>query len=346
MNQPGKGMSWKDFLFALQQEWFNDNLGQMAGAVTFSAVLSLFPFLVFLVALASLFVDPAGAASIIESLSRIAPAPVTTLLAHRIRALAAQHSIGLLTFGIVGTIWAASGALTTLMNALNTCYAVRETRPWWKTRGIAVIMTLFGAIFGVIATVAAVALPAIARRYDGIGTVVMALRLPMAAILMMFVWAVLYYVLPDVEQRFRFITPGSVAGVLLWILASWLFSVYVSHFHHYEFTYGALGAGAILLLWMWISAQVLLLGAEINAILEHWSPEGKRVGARDMSDIGEDVNKTAKALREARDRESQSLAPGLSTRVRRKAKDALLAVALGRLLRLLSGRPRSARRQS
>jgi membrane protein len=230
------------------------------------------------------------------------------------------------------------------MSALNTCYAVKETRPFWKTRGIALLMTIFGAVFGVVATAAAVALPAIARRFDGVGPMVLALRLPAAAVVMMFVWAVLYYALPDVEQRFRFITPGSVAGVLIWLLASWLFSLYVAHFHSYEVTYGALGAGAILLLWMWISTQVLLLGAEINAILEHRSPHGKRVGARSMEDIGEDVNKSAKARREAT-LAAQSVASKttVGTRIRRRAWDAVLALAVGRVIGFLVGRQRPVR---
>ena len=96
------------------------------------------------------------------------------------------------------------------------------------------------------------------------------------------IWA-----LPDVEQRFRFITPGSVVGVLIWMAASWGFSVYVRNFGSYDATYGALGGVIVLLLWMWISAQALLLGAEINAILEHESAEGKRRGARRLAERGE-----------------------------------------------------------
>ena len=103
---------------------------------------------------------------------------------------------------------------------------------------------------------------------------------------MMLLWALLYYVLPDVEQSFRFITPGSVLGVVLWVLASWGFSKYVSNFGSYDKTYGSLGGVIVLLLWMWISSLVLLVGAETNALIEHRSEEGKRQGAKRRTDVG------------------------------------------------------------
>jgi membrane protein len=118
------------------------------------------------------------------------------------------------------------------------------------------------------------------------------LRLPVAGLLMMFLWATLYYVLPDVEQEFKFITPGSVMGVVVWVLASWGFSLYVTNFGKYEATYGSVGGIIVMLLWMYISSLVLLLGAEVNAVIEHKSEEGKRVGAKLMADRGRTGTKT------------------------------------------------------
>ncbi|MGC3996765.1 MAG: YihY/virulence factor BrkB family protein [Anaeromyxobacter sp.] len=103
---------------------------------------------------------------------------------------------------------------------------------------------------------------------------------------MMLLWALLYYVLPDVEQDFKFITPGSVGGVIVWVIASWAFSFYVSHFGSYDRTYGSIAGVIILLFWMWISALVMLLGAEVNSVIEHRSPEGKREGAKSLADTG------------------------------------------------------------
>ena len=127
----------------------------------------------------------------------------------------------LLGFGAVAAIWAASGGVTAVMRALNTAYDVKEGRPFWKVRGIAILMTLIAGALGLVAALVAIAAAPIAEAIGGpIGAAITWLRLPVAGLVMMFLWAIVYYVLPDVEQRFRFITPGSVFGVLVWVLAS------------------------------------------------------------------------------------------------------------------------------
>ena len=120
MVYPGKGMSWKTFFNELKNEYLNDNIGNVAGAVTFSALLALFPFLLFLVALASLIIDPAQAQVLIEELGKVAPAAVTEILGERLKDLASGSSVGLLTVGGVGAVWAASGGVAALLDALNT----------------------------------------------------------------------------------------------------------------------------------------------------------------------------------------------------------------------------------
>ncbi|HVE87953.1 MAG TPA: YihY/virulence factor BrkB family protein [Myxococcales bacterium] len=278
---PGKGISWKEFFTALKVEWNKDRVTDVAGMVTFHGLLALFPFVLFLVALAGLLIDPARETELINALSRLAPGPVTQIIGDRVRSLVQTKSTGLLTFSAAFAIWSASGGISAMMRALNTTYGVQESRPWWKTQMLSLVMTLATAVIALAAALAAVAAPALAKAIGGpLGSALMWGRLPVAGLLMMFLWACLYYFLPDVEQRFRFITPGSVVGVLLWVIASWGFSVYVANFGRYEVTYGALGGVVVMLVWMWISSQVLLLGAEINAVLEHRSPEGKEPGAR------------------------------------------------------------------
>jgi membrane protein len=168
-----------------------------------------------------------------------------------------------------------------LMGALNTVYGVEEKRPFWKVRGIALLTTLATAVISIVSAVVAVATPPLAAKLGGpFPTLVTWLRLPLAGVLMMFLWALLYFALPDVKQSFKFITPGSVVGVVIWLIASWGFSVYVANFGSYDANYGAIGGVIVMLMWMWISAQVILLGAEINAIVEHRSPEGKSPGQK------------------------------------------------------------------
>ncbi len=278
---PGKGMGWREFFKTLKNEYTRDKVSDVAGSLTFFWVLAIFPFLLFLVSLASVIIDPSEAHVLIQQLAQVAPREVVSILGDRLLALAASNNVGLLTVGGVGAIWAASGGIVALMSALNTAYGVEEKRPFWKVRGIALLSTLAAAVLSIIAAVVAVATPPLAAKLGGpFPTLVTWLRLPVAGLVMMFLWAVLYYVLPDVKQRFRFITLGSVVGVIIWVLASWGFSVYVANFGSYNVNYGAIGGVIVLLLWMWISAQVILLGAEINAIIEHRSPEGKSPGQK------------------------------------------------------------------
>jgi membrane protein len=284
-------MGWMEFFKALKKEWTRDDVGDVAGALTFRAILALFPFLLFLVSLAGIIIDPAQAQTLIQELGKVAPQEVTKILGERINSLAESNPVGLLTVGGVGAVWAASGGVVALMDALNTAYGVKESRPFWKLRGIALLVTIGGAVVAIAAALAVVVTPAIADKLGPLGTVLTWLRLPIAGVLMMLLWAVLYYLLPDVKQSFRFITPGSVVGVLIWVVASWGFSKYVANFGSYDVNYGAIGGVIVMLLWMWISAQVILLGAEINAILEHRSPEGKAPGQKDM-DEGKAVTAT------------------------------------------------------
>ena len=129
---PGKGMSWKRFFISLKDEWTRDEVEDVAGALTFRMVLALFPFLLFLVSLAGLLIEPAQAQALIHELARVAPREVTTILSERIEALANSRPVGLLTLGGVGAVWAASKGVAALMTALNKVYGVTESRPVWK----------------------------------------------------------------------------------------------------------------------------------------------------------------------------------------------------------------------
>jgi membrane protein len=278
---PGRDVPLKKFLVRLKDEYLNDGLMDAAGALTFFGVLAMFPFLLFLVALASVLIQPEQARSLIEQLGQVAPPAVTQILGDRIQTLAQQQNVGLLSIGAAGAIWAASSGVAAVTRALNTAYGVEESRSFLKVRGISLLFTLGGGLLGIIAAMAVVATPALASAVGGpLGTAIMWLRIPVGALVALLVWALAYYFLPDVKQKFRFITPGSAVGVAVWLLASWGFSFYVKNFGNYDATYGSLGGVIVLLLWMWISSQVLLLGAEMNAIIEDWSPEGKDLGER------------------------------------------------------------------
>lgn len=340
MRLPGKGMGWKEFFKGLKRELSDDGVTDLAATVTYYGILSLFPFILMLVALASVVITPSDAERIVAQLGQVAPGPATQILGDRIRQLGGQQNVGLLGLGALVAIWSASGGVMALITALNRCYDVKEGRPWWKVRLIAIGMTLVSGVLALVAALVAVATAPLADLVGGpLGMAIGWLRLPVAGVVMMLLWALIYYVLPDVEQDFRFITPGSILGVVLWVLASWGFSKYVSNFGSYDETYGALGGVIVLLLWMWISSLVLLVGAETNALIEHESPEGKRQGAKRQDDTG--LEPVAESRPVGEPAPAGGAARAVEVRVdprRRPPLRGVVAIAAGLGLGLLIGR--------
>lgn len=271
---PGRDIPWKAFFKKLVKELDHDSVDDVAATVTFYCVLALFPFLLFVVGVLSKIVSWETIEDIVGQVSRVMPRDVTTIVSERLTALKSQPATGLLTVSFLGALWSASAGVASLIPALDRAYDVIENRPFWKRRLLAIATTLGVGLVSIVASLIAIAVPALASLVGGpLGTALTWLRLPLAGLLIMGTWAGLYQFLPNVKPRFQPVTPGSVVGVLLWVGASWGFSFYVQHFGSYEATYGALGGVIVLLLWMWVSTMALMLGAEINKIL--MPPEDK-----------------------------------------------------------------------
>src|SRR5580693_10373436 len=203
MSDRARGAAWKVFLGDLWRRILRYNLLDYAGSVAFSSILAIFPFLLFAVALAGLVIDPRTLDTVVEQVHRVAPAAVADILTDRLSALTAGTRPGLLTLGAIGAIWAASSAVAALATAFNVVWGVRETRPFWKTRGIAVLVTLAGAVLFVAASAVAIVAPMLADEIGVVGRILLWLRWPVAALMVALIVAVLYHVLPNVPQRFR-----------------------------------------------------------------------------------------------------------------------------------------------
>lgn len=265
--RPGGAAKWKDVLGRLRQEWIRNKLGSAAAALTFYGILALFPFLLLIVTLASLVIQPEQVQALLGALGRELPPVLSRLPSAQLAQLTSGPSRGLLTFSALTALWSATAGVVSLMSALNTAYGVTEGRPRWRIYGTALGMVLAGAVLALLAGFIAVAAPALASWLGAPWTSLVGwLRLPVATLLMMILWATIYSVLPDTRRKFKFMTPGSITGVLVWLAASLGFSFYVSHFSTFGIAYGALGGIIVLLLWMWISSLALMLGAEINAV--------------------------------------------------------------------------------
>lgn len=258
------------------QEFRRDDMPLYAAALSYHGLLAIFPFLIFLLGLLSFLRIPGFFEWVIEQGNVALPPDAARVVNDAVAGIQEGGNGGLLSFGALFALGAASTGVRALMSALNTAYDIAETRAWWKKYPLSVIYTLGLAVLLIIASAGFVLGPQSAKWLSGkvgLGDAFVMiwawLRFPVVVVVLMLVAALVYYVVPNVDQPFRFITPGAMIAVLIWILASIGFSVYVNNFSTYNATYGSLGGIVILLLYFFISAAVLLLGAEINAEIYH-----------------------------------------------------------------------------
>ncbi len=272
-------------LKATVQEFVRDDALGLAAQLAYYLILALFPFILFLVAVLDAFgsSDPQFVDELFGYLSRVMPAQVFDLVeTYTERTLRDEDTApGLLSVGILGTIWATSGAFSALINALNRAYDVQETRPFWKVKGIAILMTLGISVLVLGGALLLIAGPSIGETIAEVFTlddefvfVWDIARWPAALLFMVATVALLFYFAPDVGQPFRWITPGGFVGIALWILASLAFNLYLgSDFNTYDKTYGSIGTVIILLLYLYISSLTILFGATLNATLVRMKEE-------------------------------------------------------------------------
>jgi len=256
------------------REFSKDDMTTYAAALSYHALFALFPFIIFMIALLGFLQVPQFFDWILEQAETAFPADAYGRLEEVVDQVQNQSSGGLLSFGIVTAIWAASSGIRSLMNALNVAFDVEETRPAWKRYLLSIVYTI-GIAALLLASAALMllgpqAIEAIAEQV-GLGGLFVTLwtwlRWPVLAVLLVLAAALIYYAAPNVEQPFKLITPGAAFAVILWVIASIGFSIYVSTFGNYSATYGSLGGVIVLLFFFFISSAVLLLGAEINAEL-------------------------------------------------------------------------------
>ncbi|MCF6782950.1 YihY/virulence factor BrkB family protein [Stutzerimonas stutzeri] len=289
-----QGVGAFDLLKRTVKEFSKNDMTTYASALAYRAIFSLFPFLLFLIAMLGVLDLQEFFTWLREQVSMMLPPDALDLVNPVIDQMQHQKS-GLLSVGILVALWSASIGVRSLMNAMNKAYGVVEGRPGWKlmllsvlyTIGLAVILLMMAGLMIIGPQVIEWLAEQVGLK-DIVVTLWTWLRLPLVVFLMMLVVAVLYYVTPDVEQKFRFITPGSVLAVIVWIAASIGFGIYVNNFGNYDATYGSIGAVIVLLLYFYISAAVLLFGAEMNAVIEHASQEGKDAGDKRIDETEDD----------------------------------------------------------
>ena len=278
-------LSWAELLKRTARETQNDNGVGLAAQLAYYFFLALFPALLFMLALVSFFPVSDLPGRLAGHLARVAPPEVATIIRDQLAQLWQSRHGGLLTFGFIAALWSSSAALVALIDSLDRVYDVEDSRPWWKQRLTAILLTLGLAVFMLASATLVLAGPELARlvvERAGLGNAFewtwRIVQWPLVFVLVASGIGLVYHFAPDVEQDFVWLTPGSVVATLLWLAASLGFRLYVVNFGAYNQTYGAIGAVMVLLVWLYLSALAVIVGGELNAEIEHASAHSLAAG--------------------------------------------------------------------
>ena len=274
-----------------------DHLAAFAGNLTYKALFALFPFAVFLLSLLGLFGSQDLLTNLVDQARAVLPAEAVEFLETQVISLAGSQAETAFTWGAIISIllalWGVSGAFRSVMEAMNVVYEVDEDRPTWKVYLISLLLSLGVAALLISSLVLIVVGPQIGGAIAeavGLGAVFEVVwniaRFPILLGVVLFAFALVYYFAPNVEQRFRWVSPGSIAAVVLWLLFSLVFSLYVNNIGEgsYSATYGSLASVAVLMLYIYYSSLIVLVGGEMNQVIEEHIPEGKNEGEKTMND--------------------------------------------------------------
>jgi len=258
-------------------EFKEDKLTVWAAALTYYGILSIFPLLLVLVSILGL-VGQSATQPLIDNIGKVAPGPAKQIATSAIQNLQQGKSAAgiLLIVGLAGALWSASGYIAAFMQASNAIWDVEEGRPFWKTIPLRLAITLVTVVVLAVMALAVVLTGPIAEQVGnavGVGSTAVTVwdiaKWPVLVLIVSFMFAFLYWASPNVRHpKFRWVSPGGLLAVVLWIVASAAFAFYVANFASYNKTYGSLGGVIIFLVWLWLSNVVILLGAEFNAEIE------------------------------------------------------------------------------
>jgi membrane protein len=282
-----------DFFKLTYKEVNEDHVMAFAGNLTYKALFAIFPFFTFLLSLLGIFNATDLVTTMVDKLSGVVPQSATAFIKDQLLAIANSQAESAFTFGAIISIalalWGVSGAFRSVMEAMNVMYEVEEDRPFWKVYGLsifmslAVVVLLLGSlvlvVFGEPIGVAVADLVGLGSVFATLWSI---LQWPVVACVVLFAFALIYYFAPAAKQRFRWISPGSIIAFVFWLIFSLLFSLYASTFggNSYNETYGSLAGVIVLMLYVYYSALIMLVGAEMNQVIEWHIPGGKDEGEK------------------------------------------------------------------
>ena len=280
-------LPWSELIKRTVHETMGDDAQGLASQLAYYFFLALFPALLCLLAIASFFPLQNVTGDVVRVLGPFAPSEMLNIIRQEMTKIAEGQHGGLFTVGLLGALWSSSSALVAVIGAMNRAYSVDEGRPWWKVRVTAISLTVALSLLIVVAFTLIVAGPQLAdflAAYGVFGSPIVwtwkILQWPLAFLMVVAGIGLIYYFAPDAEQDWVWITPGSLVATTLWLLGSLAFRFYAVNFGNYEATYGAVGGVILLLLWFYLSGLVIVIGAEMNAVIEQASPWAKAPGEK------------------------------------------------------------------
>ncbi|MBB3017264.1 membrane protein [Microvirga lupini] len=271
---PSKG--WKDILWRTYEEFGKDRVMSVAAGVTYYALLAIFPAIAALVSLYGLFADPVSLQDNLNTLSGVLPGGALDIIREQVTRIASQGggALGLsFIIGLVISLWSANAGMKAVFDALNIVYDEEEKRSFIKLNAMSLSFTLGAIVFIILSVTGIIVLP-IVLDFIGLGSslewLLSLARWPILLLVVVFGLSLIYRYGPSRDKaEWKWVTPGGIIAAVLWLAVSMLFSWYVANFGSYNETYGSLGAVIGFMTWIWISSVVVLLGAEINAEMEH-----------------------------------------------------------------------------
>jgi membrane protein len=284
------GLSVTQLARCVYAEVWADELPDRAAALSYYFLFALFPGLLFLTALIGLVPSPELMVKFMGYVADVLPEDAASLINKTLAEVVRGAGRGVLSIGAVAALWAASAAMGSMMNALNAAYEVEDPRPWWTRRLLSVVLTIGFSLFVVTAMVLLVFGPKIGEivaGWLGLGWLFTEVwniaSWPVVICFALTGIALVYYFAPAAQQHWKWVTPGSVFVLVVWLAASSGLRLYVRYFGNYNATYGSIGGVILLLLWFYVSSLVLLVGAEINSEIENaaarrGNPEAKAAG--------------------------------------------------------------------
>lgn len=274
------GLSGRDLAGRVWRELGHDEVTDRAAALSYYFVFSLFPALLFLVALVGFL--PLGGVQerLLTYVNSVLPAEAARTVSRTLTEILHGNRGGLLSLGAVLALWAGSNGMASVIAALNVAYDVDEWRPWWRRRLLAVVLTVVFSLFIVTTLTLVVFGPRLADlvgAWLGLGRPFEVgwslVSLPLVLVCGVIGVSLVYHLAPAVRMRWRWITPGAVLALGLWLAASYGLRVYVQYFGRYSVTYGSIGGVILLMLWLYLTSLALLIGAEVDAEIEHGARE-------------------------------------------------------------------------